>query len=141
MAEGAIHKALVHRLEAAISIALGPKAQGIVDRDGGYRDPTWMIGRAFPDVRAFGQGIEVIGEAKTPRDLETARSQRQIASFMRYVEQMTDAHLVLSVQWHTTSTAWNLLRRCASDWHAVRSKVHVLNGLSELFLRTQADLK
>jgi len=136
VAEGAIHKALVHRLETAISAALGPKAQGIVDRDGGYRDPTWMIGGAFPDVRAFGRGIEVVGEAKPPTDLETARSRRQIASFMGYVEQLTNAHLVLSVQWHNTPTAWNLLRRCASDWCSVRGKVHVLNGLSALSLQS-----
>ena len=136
MAEGPVHRALVHRLETAVSAALGPMAQGIVDRDGGYRDPTWMIGGAFPDVRAFGRGLEVIGEAKPPSDLETPRSQRQIAKFMRYVEQLTNAHLVLSVQWHSTPTAWNLLRRCASDWCSVRSQVHVLNGLSALSLQS-----
>ncbi len=138
MAEGPVHRALVHRLEMAVSAALGPTAQGIVDRDGGYRDPTWMIGGAFPDVRAFGRGFEIIGEAKPPNDLETPRSQRQIAKFVRYVEQLTNAHLVLSVQWHSTPTAWNLLRRSASDWRVVRSKVHVLNGLSDLSLRTHA---
>ena len=138
MAEGAVHRALVHRLETAVSAALGPMAQGIVDRDGGYRDPTWMIGGAFPDVRAFGQGFEVVGEAKPPIDLETARSQRQVASFMGYIEQLTDAHLVLSVQWHSTPTAWNLLRRCATDWRAVRSKVHVLNGQSALSFQPHA---
>ena len=98
-----------------------------------------MIGGAFPDVRAFGRGLEVVGEAKPHGDLETPRSLRQITKFMRYVEQMTNAHLVLSVQWHSTPTAWNLLRRCASDWHAMRHYVHVLNGLSELSLQKHAD--
>ena len=139
MAEGATHKALVRRLQAAVSAALGPTAQGIVDRDGGYRDPAWMIGGAFPDVRAFGRGLEVVGEAKPHGDLETPRSLRQIAKFMRYVEQVTDAHLVLSVPWHSTPTAWNVLRHCANDWHAVRHRVHVLNGLSALSLQLHAD--
>lgn len=138
MAEGAVHKALVRRLQKAVSVALGPTTQGLVDRDGGYRDPAWLIDRAFPDVRAFGRGLEIVGEAKPHGDLETPRSIRQMERFVRYVEQVPNAHLVLSVQWHSTPTAWNLLRRCARDWHAVRHKVHVLNGSSVLTLQADA---
>lgn len=134
MAESALHKELVRRLRRAVSRALKPRAEGIVDRGGGDRDPTWMIGGSHPDVRAIGGGLEVVGEAKPPGDLETLRSKVQVRTFMRYIEQVGTAHLVLAVQWESAPTAWNLLRRSARNWNSVRERVHVLDGTNVLTL-------
>lgn len=136
MAESALHKELVRRLHRAVSRALGPQAAGIVDRGGGDRDPTWMIGGSHPDVRAIGAGLEVVGEAKPPSDLETLRSKMQVRTFMRYIERVGTAHLVLAVQWGSAPTAWNVLRRSARNWNSVRDRVHVLDGSTDLALPT-----
>ena len=136
MAESALHKALVRRLERAVVEVLGNDVRGIciVDRGGGYRDAAWMIGGSYPDVRAFGHGVEVIGEAKPPWDLGTEHTKRQLATYLRYLEQVDSAYLVLSVRWDSSPTARNALRVCARDWTRVRDRVSVLDGDNRLTL-------
>ena len=93
-----------------------------------------MINGSYPDVHAFGHGIEVIGEAKPPEDLESDRSKAQLKNFLTYVQHVDEAHLALAVQAHTSATAWNTLRVIADNWQMVRNKVHILDGINSLVL-------
>ena len=131
MSESRHHQGLVQRAAKAISAALAEVERVVYLVDG----PSVQSGRPplidgfRPDVYAKGEGIEVIGEAKPPWDVETPRSERQLEVFLRYVEKNQHRHMVLAVHWTTAHTAEAVLRSVASDWTEVRNRVHILDGL------------
>ena len=130
MSESRHHKGLVLRAVIAISTALSEVDEMVCLAD----EPSLPHGRPpliegfRPDVYAKGGGIEVVGEAKPPWDVETPRSERQLEAFIRHVEQDESRHLVLAVHWTTASTAKSVLRSLANDWPEVRNRVHILDG-------------
>ncbi len=69
-----------------------------------------------PDV--LGQngrsGREIIGEAKTPKDLDTDRSQRQIQSFLKRAAESHERAFVISTQWDYVRYADSVIKHLCS---------------------------
>lgn len=114
MAESDLHKELVNAMYQWISFQWfnGDSWQVFVD-DGdaktGPRPPAVQGHR--PDVygRLHGSTGVIIGEAKTPRDLETQRSQDQLSAYLRYCADSNDSCLVVAVPWTHVAAARALL--------------------------------
>ena len=137
MAESFQHQNLVKRIvKAVLPLIVGCDeaicfADGVSDTDGS----PFLIGGFRPDVYAVGESIEIVGEAKPAWDVESLRTEKQLRSFLGYVEARSYRHLVLSVHWTSAKAAKCVLRNFASDWLAVRERVHVLDGLTPLAIR------
>lgn len=82
----------------------------------GSRRPP-MINGHIPDVYARKRASDaaIVGEAKTPRDLDTSRSEQQITMFLRHCATNDDAIFVLAVPWVVERYARSLLRRLQYD--------------------------
>ena len=65
-------------------------------------------------------------------DVESPRTERQLRAFLEHVEAHLSRHLVLAVHWTTAAAAKSVLRNIASNWVAVRERVHVLDGVCPL---------
>lgn len=100
--ESAHHTDLVIKLARAVRDR--HDAPGIVvladHQDYGPNRP-WQIEGFVPDVLAndLHTGFEAIGEAKTPADLETERSLRQIKAFLRHLALRPGSRFYLGVRW------------------------------------------
>ena len=114
MAESFIHRRLVDQMYrwVAHNWFEGDRSQIRVD-DGkvetGVRPP--VIEGHVPDLFALlpeSRGV-IVGEAKTPSDLETERSVRQIEGFLRYCSGWPESCVVLAVPWTHEPTARRLL--------------------------------
>ena len=103
---------------------------GTLNQDG----VPWKIGGFRPDVYATGASIVIVGEAKPSWDVESARTERQLRAFLAYVEAHPSRHLVLAVHWTTAVAAKSVLRNVASNWTAVRDRVHILDGVCPLII-------
>lgn len=66
----------------------------------------------IPDVYAVGivQTITIIGEAKTPRDLETPRSRAQFESFIMHLANLRMSQLVIATPWVSVNSAKAIIR-------------------------------
>ena len=89
-----------------------------------------------PDLYATGSGLTIVGEAKPPWDVESARTELQLQSFTKYVEMDSSRHLILSVNWVSTATASAVIRSLARDWPSLKHRVHFLDGRRPLVLPT-----
>lgn len=70
-----------------------------------------------PDLFAVSKASEsscLIGEAKTTKDLETYRTELQLRSFVRYLNEIGHGYLVLGVTWNIVPSARSLLRKIIS---------------------------
>ncbi len=115
MGESAVHAALVERMAERIAGEYfgGDTAAILLDSASGRstgRPPA--VGGHVPDlyVDARKHRLLVLGEAKTTRDLETERSERQIGAFLQYCSLHDNALFVLAVPWHRARFARSLLR-------------------------------
>lgn len=80
------------------------------------RPPT--IDEYRPDLfaHALTGSNQIIGEAKTPRDLESARSFRQLQAFILYVASRTDRAIIIATQWDYVRYAHTLIKNvCHSN--------------------------
>lgn len=105
MTESAFHSRLVHELSAWI-------ANHFFAGDFGYllTDlPSNQSSKKPPLIRGFVPDVYVpcppatrivIGEAKTPGDLETRRTRKQLQAFLAECNQHEDAFFVLAVPWY-----------------------------------------
>ncbi|HUT04532.1 MAG TPA: hypothetical protein VM163_11660 [bacterium] len=115
MSESVVHQVLVKRMADWVAEELlgGNSASILLDSPSiklTGRPPT--INGHVPDLFADDKTsrLLVIGEAKSARDLETDRSEKQIIAFLEYCSIHKDALFVLAVPWHRTRLARNLLR-------------------------------
>jgi hypothetical protein len=94
------------------------------------RDRPPYIGGFIPDVFAIDapETVRVIAEAKTPNDLETPRSHRQICAFMRHLSSFPHASLLLFVPWLYTARANTLLSAWGKDVGCTKLTVRVIGG-------------
>ena len=90
-----------------------------------------------PDLYATGSGLTIIGEAKPPWDVESARTELQLQAFTNYVELDGSRHLILAVNWISTATASAVIRSLAQDWPSLKHRVHLLDGRRPLVLPTR----
>lgn len=90
-----------------------------------------IIDNYRPDVFAeeVNGSLVIIGEAKTPKDLETARSLQQIISFINYLERTGNGVMLLAVPWHAVPTAKNILRSINNKFNIVNVSFSVLEKL------------
>lgn len=77
-----------------------------------------IIGVYRPDLFAQSSSgdYQIVGEAKTPRDLESTRSYRQLQAFVLYVASKTNRAIVIATQWDYVRYARTLLKNiCHSN--------------------------
>jgi hypothetical protein len=106
MPESILHARLVKELSDYISIEFFNGDSGKILRDSSgvsSNDRCYNINGFIPDViaRAFTGALKcVIGEAKTPRDIETRHTMMQLESYLTFCSQEgNSALLVVAVPW------------------------------------------
>mgnify|MGYP001282625953 CR=1 FL=1 len=120
--ESALHVRLVERLIAHIQDR-HPAPRGLLllaDHHAyGANRPSTIDGFT-PDVFAsdLPATFEVIGEAKTPLDLESPRSARQLAVFLDYLALRPNSSFYLAVAPLTAARTWAVLNRIRRPAHA-----------------------
>lgn len=120
--ESALHTRLVEHLVATVEERYSLHTDLVVFADhhrfGRDRPPT--IGVFTPDLFAVRvpSTFHVIGEAKTPGDLETDRSHRQLAAFLDHLALYPGSTLILAVPWITAPRARYILKRLRGEHHA-----------------------
>lgn len=130
--ESGHHSALVERLITVIQTRHSAPRGMLVLADhrafGDDRPP--QIGGFTPDVFASDvpETFRVLGEAKTPVDLESERSSRQIAAFLDHLSLRGSATLYLAVPWLFVPRAQYLVSSLRRDWHAA-VRVHVISDI------------
>lgn len=120
--ESALHVRLVERLILHIrDLHVPPRGLLLLADHHAYGSnrPT-TVDRYTPDVFASDLPVtfEVIGEAKTPIDLETARSARQITAFLDYLALRPGSSFYLAVPPFTAARSWTILNRIVRPDHA-----------------------
>lgn len=130
--ESALHSRLVERLVVHIrNQHVAPRGLLLLadHHTHGMNRPTSIEGY-LPDVFASDLPVtfEVIGEAKTPLDLETPRSARQIGAFLDYLALRSNTTFYLSVPPFTAARSWIMLKRICRPHHA-RVSIEVIDGV------------
>ena len=100
MAESRQHQGLVLRAVKAVRATVGEHqiTELRVDSpDAGDGTPPIIDGHR-PDLYATTPGLTIIGEAKPPWDIESTRTELQLASFTTYVEMNSSRHLLLAAR-------------------------------------------
>jgi hypothetical protein len=90
-------------------------------------DRPWNIGPFTPDVFAsdLPTTFEVVAEAKTPGDLMTPRSARQITAFLDHLSLRPQGFFYLGVPWYAVAQGQFVMRKLSRPDHAA-VKVEVL---------------
>ena len=80
-------------------------------QDGTSKAPIRIEG-FIPDVYAkfLSQPRQIIGEAKTSRDLDTKHTEKQLTAFISYCSKNNGAFLVLAVPWDYVRYARSLIK-------------------------------
>lgn len=76
-----------------------------------YPHPPRISGH-IPDVYAkkiIGQTV-IIGEAKTPIDLESPRTKEQLTAFIKYLDKYQNSIIVLAARWSSINSAKSIVR-------------------------------
>jgi hypothetical protein len=130
--ESLFHVRLVERLIAHVRTRHCPPRGLLVLADhytyGANRPPN--IGRYTPDLYASDLPVtfEVLGEAKTPSDLETPRSAAQIAAFLDHLSFRPRSSFYLSVPPFAKSRARAVLARLQQPAHE-SIHIEVIDGV------------
>ena len=138
MAESRQHQGLVLRAVRAVRTSMGDEKISALFADlpgTPYGIPPKIYDHR-PDLYATGSGLTIVGEAKPPWDVESARTELQLQSFTKYVEMDGSRHLILAVNWVSTATANAVIRSLARDWPSLKHRVHFLDGRRQLVLPT-----
>ena len=143
MSESEAHRRLVR--DTAVRVAKGFGAVRIVtdvqDAPGGPTPP--LIDGHRPDLwgtDATGRTI-LIGEAKTPRDLQRRHTVRQLRSFLGYLENQGRGCFVLAVEGHGAVFAKTLLRFFAQEACAMATRLVVFDGFDLWTLHQQSGVR
>lgn len=127
--ESSRHTRLVERLIAVVT-SRHPVPNGMLLLADHYTfgaDRPPRIEGFMPDVFASDvpETFRILGEAKTPADLESERSLRQIAVFLDHLALRQSATFYLAVPWHLVPRARGIIRSLRRDEHAAM-QVHVI---------------
>jgi len=88
----------------------------------------FQIGGFTPDVYActVPDAVRIVGEAKTPGDLESERSARQLAAFADHLALYENSLLLIAVPWRAAPAARSLARQLRTpERAALQIEVHV----------------
>lgn len=113
MPESPLHNQLVRNLREWVESNLEGVEMPFVYSDNGSPEdrPPNILGHV-PDL-FYENPVEdmiIIGEAKTPRDIETRRSVRQLRAYLKYASKAQKSHLIVAVPWYVSRTAAAVLR-------------------------------
>jgi hypothetical protein len=135
MSESSTHASLVLALIEFAALELGPLADLAVRDDSvrpmrGERPPR--INGHVPDLYATNvpTTATLIGEAKTRADLETERSQGQIAAFLEYLAHTPGSIFVLGVPPSTVATGRRLVERLNAPFAVAGTRTVVISGFA-----------
>jgi hypothetical protein len=120
--ESALHVRLVERLIATITDKHA-RPRGIIllaDHHAYGNDRPPQIGGYCPDVFAsdLPTTFHVIGEAKTPNDLQTPGSHRQILAFLDHLSLYPGSTFYLAVPWFSGAKARSIVQSLRGVDHA-----------------------
>lgn len=87
------------------------------------------IGGYIPDLY-IKSGRVILGEAKTPQDVETKHSREQYANYFKHLSQYPNSLFIIAVPWHCVPLAKSLIRRVQKDIDAVHVHTMFLEKLS-----------
>lgn len=95
------------------------------------REKPPRINGHVPDVYATDvpPTITIIGEAKTPRGLETARSREQIGCFLDYLAVRSNGVFILAVPLEATATARGIIGALCRERPPAQTHFVVLDGM------------
>jgi len=115
MSESAVHLSLVERLVKWIRDEQRDVENALLLVDlphtpAGDKPP--QIGGFNPDVfcATLDRRHVIVGEAKTPTDIETRHSREQFGAFLAYLQHQQRGTLVVAVPWHAVNQAKSLVR-------------------------------
>lgn len=133
MSESSEHIELVNMIKQYV-IMKHPHAEKYLFRidcgDSDYKPPQ-MINGYTPDFLYEWNGVLIIGEAKTPFDLERPHSNFQFQSFLRYCEQYNGvSFFILATSWDFVATGKNLLKRLYKDINCSKTKIDVISRIT-----------
>lgn len=134
MATSQTHQALVDEIVDWLRKEHGiNKLRLTVDDTGpvGASKPKAIYGHV-PDVygKLTGSNYTIIGEAKTPRDLESPHTWSQLESFIRHLSVEGGGELILATQWSSASSAKAIVRRLCQTIKPTGVRAVVLDQLS-----------
>ncbi|RJX20072.1 MAG: hypothetical protein C4575_07345 [Desulforudis sp.] len=95
-----------------------------------------QINGSIPDVfiKNTDKYEQVIGEAKTPKDLERPHTKEQLVNYLAYCNETPSAVFVLAVPWPYIARARNLINLTASKHGFTSAKSVVVDDLGECFV-------
>ena len=116
------HIELVKHLEHYIRKTHEPPGGFVLYSDvgGGVEDSPHMVNGYIPDIIASDvpSTFQIIGEAKTPNDLNSFRSKRQIRAFLDFLSLFPDSFFYLAIPAFSLPNANRLLNEIITDDHA-----------------------
>lgn len=130
--ESSRHMRLVEKLIAGVRERHAP-ARGLMMFADHYtfgRNRPPQIGGFTPDLFAHDlpMTFHVIGEAKTPDDLETDRSLRQIRAFLDHLALYPGGSFYLAVPWYSAGRASLVLNSLRQPLQAAATHIRVILG-------------
>ena len=116
------HIELVKHLEHYIRKTHEPPGGFVLYSDigGGVENSPQMVNGYIPDIIASDvpSTFQVIGEARTPRDLNSNRSRKQILAFLDFLSLYPKSYFYLAIPTFSLPNANRLLNEITTDDHA-----------------------
>jgi hypothetical protein len=131
--ESALHLQMVRQIVREVAARHGDLYSLVIlaDLTDYGRNKPMRVGGYVPDVFAIDapETCRIIGEAKTPGDFETERSQRQVSAFLSHLATAPRAYFYLAVPWVYASRAGALLNDLINASGAQAVTTSILRGL------------
>lgn len=93
-----------------------------------------------PDFIYEWGNVLIIGEAKTPFDIERPHSISQYRSYLKYCERFEgQATFILSTNWDYEATARGLLKRLYREMGATKTHIEVISMMTLLMVKNATN--
>lgn len=97
-----------------------------------FSKPPLVFNQYRPDIFIQKQGLMIIGEAKTEKDLECSHSKKQFESYIRTCElHEGTTYVIVSVPCFVESSARNMLRQICRKIGACKTQILVISKLMQ----------
>lgn len=106
--------------------------------DSSIQETPFIIDSFRPDVYAKSRRFdrEVIGEAKTPGDLDTTRSKKQLEAFLRRTAVNSSHALILATQWDYVRHADSILKHLCNSINILQPNYAILDQFGNVMVRS-----
>lgn len=132
MTESSLHIELVSIIECAIRKLVSEDNWSLIAVDSAKSKhlPRRMAEGFIPDVLYDFDGLLIIGEAKTGKDVDRDHSKKQYASYVKKCKAFTgEAYIIVAVPWTERITATNLLKQICRNENWTSSHLIVLDNV------------